>query len=215
MMVNKVYSVDIACKNITSLLDVNWNLYTDDINKIIKLDCSENEITSFDGIPPNIQILDCSDNKITSFNRLPPNLKELYCSFNQITSFVGLPPNLQKLDCSDNEITNVIGLPQNLQILDCANNKITDFVGCPEKFLLEIVSQLDPEIVAAQLDIDIVIKLLYYYNTLKNENNTLKDENNTLKNEIKKQNEFIEHLKYSPVGYEQAKEDFNMLKNHH
>jgi len=196
-----VVKVDISCQNITSLLEVNWSKYVTDINSITVLHCQLNKLINLDGCPQNLQKLDCSYNKLTSLKGSPQNLQILHCSNNKLTSLEGCSQNLQELYCKSNKLTNLKYCPPNIQILDYEYRKLTSLEGCPKSYVSEVIKDIDPF-------------LLYEdYNKLKNEINKLKNENEEKNKLIKEQYEFIEHLKYSPVGYEQAKDDFNILKN--
>ena len=66
---------------------------------LFELDCSNNQITSLDNLPPTLGTLDCHGNQLTSLDNLPPTLQTLYCSINKLTSLDNLPPTLQTLDC--------------------------------------------------------------------------------------------------------------------
>jgi Leucine-rich repeat (LRR) protein len=95
-------------------------------NDIVYLDCSGNEITNLDNLPPNLHTLYCWENKITNLDNLPINLQTLYCYRNKITNLDNLPPNLHTLYCWENKIINLDNLPPNLQKLYCEGNKITN-----------------------------------------------------------------------------------------
>ena len=62
--------LDISGKNLKSLPPELLKF-----TNLFELDCSNNQITSLDNLPPNLQRLDCSHNKITSLDNVPPNLQ--------------------------------------------------------------------------------------------------------------------------------------------
>jgi Leucine-rich repeat (LRR) protein len=70
--------------------------------KILRLDCFHNELTSLSELPDGLEKLDCFDNQLTSLPKLPDGLKELNCSHNQLTSLPKLPDGLKKFYCYNN-----------------------------------------------------------------------------------------------------------------
>ena len=62
--------------------------------KLIKLDCSHNNITQLDNLPKR---LNCDKNRITQLNNLPLTLKYLSCRKNYITKLNNLPNTLEEL----------------------------------------------------------------------------------------------------------------------
>jgi Leucine-rich repeat (LRR) protein len=115
-----VTELDISNRGLTKL--------PDDIikyNKLIKLDCWNNKLTSLDNLPPTLKILYCDNNKLTSLDNLQPTLEILYCGSNQITSLDNLPLTLNKLYCENNQITSLDNLPATLLKLHCCNNPFT------------------------------------------------------------------------------------------
>jgi internalin A len=118
---------------------INYNTFDEivDYEKIIKLDCSNNELTELPNIinlMTNLRELYCYDNELTS---LPPsigsltNLTWLSCFYNELTSLpdsIGNLTNLTKLYCYDNELTSLpdsIGNLINLIIFDYSFNNLT------------------------------------------------------------------------------------------
>ena len=75
--------------------------------KLVKLNCSNNQITSLDNLPHTLIELDCHYNNLTSLDNLPSNIKQLICYVNKITSLDNLPLTLEILNCSENPITNL------------------------------------------------------------------------------------------------------------
>jgi Leucine-rich repeat (LRR) protein len=89
-------------------------------------------LRSFKGLEnTNITEIQCTDNQIESFEYLPGTLKELNCSFNNIKTFKYLPSSVVKLDCSYNKITSFEYLPESVVELECNSNRITSFVHLP------------------------------------------------------------------------------------
>ena len=113
-----------------TVLDISWKGLKElphDIDKytnLKELNCSGNEITSLDNLPPNLEVLKCSSNKFTSLNNLPPNLEILNCSDNKITSLDNLPSKLEVLYCYNNKITSLDNLPSTLKELYCRCNPL-------------------------------------------------------------------------------------------
>jgi Leucine-rich repeat (LRR) protein len=129
-------------------------------NDIVYLDCSFNEMTNLDNLPPNLQKLYCSFNEITNLDNLPPNLQKLYCSFNEITNLDNLPPNLQELYCNGNKITNFDNLPPNLQELYCSH-KITNLDNLPNSLkILNYKKYVKPNVLDLYLNKTIDIQQL-------------------------------------------------------
>ena len=112
-------------RNLTTLERIK---FPDDL---IELDIANNQLTSLQGCPPNLQILYCSYNQLTSLQYCSPNLQMLYCSHNQLTSLQYCPPNLQMLYCSHNQLTSLQYCSPNLQELYCGYNQITSLQYCP------------------------------------------------------------------------------------
>ena len=86
-----------------------------DYESITTLDISKKKLTelpSWVSEHKKLEILDCSDNNITQLDNLPPGLKHLNCRNNQLTHLDNFPPGLKHLDCSGNKITQLDNLPQ-------------------------------------------------------------------------------------------------------
>ena len=96
-------------------------------------DNNQYEFTSFNEIKnyDKVVYIDCSDNQLTSLPELPNSLQVLFCSMNQLTSLPELPNSLQYLYCHNNQLTELPNLPNSLQYLDCENNKLTSLPNVP------------------------------------------------------------------------------------
>jgi Leucine-rich repeat (LRR) protein len=124
-----------------------------DYNNITVLKISGERLTELpDDIDKytNLKELDCSNNQITSLNNLPPSLEILYCNHNQLVELPplvseGKPPNLQMLDCDDNQLTSLPPLPSTLEYLNCDNNPIqyppADVLKESTKYIREWMSE--------------------------------------------------------------------------
>jgi len=73
--------VDISNKNITSLTEINWNEYCDEITE---LNCSYNQLTNLEGCPNSLEVLSCSNNQLTSLERCSNSVTTLYCRNNPL-----------------------------------------------------------------------------------------------------------------------------------
>ena len=91
-------TLDISNKKLKEL--PSW---VSECKKLEILDCSRNNISSLDNLPPGLKELDCSCNQITSLDNLQLRLKVLYCCGNQITSLDYLPPELIQFRCDNEE----------------------------------------------------------------------------------------------------------------
>ena len=89
-------SIDLYSKKICGTLDFKR------FNKLKKLECRNNHITSIINLPSTLEFLDISYNNITSLNNLPSSLIHLVCSYNNIKSFDNLPISLKKLNSTGN-----------------------------------------------------------------------------------------------------------------
>jgi Leucine-rich repeat (LRR) protein len=72
--------------------------------KLIKLDCSHNNIKQLNNLPKRLKILNFSYNKIIKIDNLSQTLKYLNCSNNIIVQLDNLPPTLNTLQCEFNQI---------------------------------------------------------------------------------------------------------------
>jgi Leucine-rich repeat (LRR) protein len=106
---------------------------------VIKLDCSENKLTSLPELPlvmelncsdnklktlpdlPRVRVLNCILNKLTTLPELP-SIRELHCSYNNLTTLPELP-SVTELHCDDNKITSLPDLPLITKI-SCEHNPL-------------------------------------------------------------------------------------------
>jgi len=114
-----ITELNLSNKNLTVLPD-DLSLYVN----LQQLDCSKNQLTSLENLPPKLRVLFCYNNQLTSLDNLPPNLQYLSCSDNQLTSIKNIPTNLQELYCYNNQLSTLDNLPPNLQTLVCYGNQL-------------------------------------------------------------------------------------------
>jgi Leucine-rich repeat (LRR) protein len=101
--------------------------YKNSWKKIKEIDCSNNNLTSLEGIENlrNLRILDCSNNNLTSIEGIENlrNLTHLYCYHNNLTSLKGIENlrNLRILHCYNNNFSNDY---KNYLKKHCKENKI-------------------------------------------------------------------------------------------
>jgi Leucine-rich repeat (LRR) protein len=77
----------------------------DDYELLTELNISKKKLTelpSWVSECKKLEILDCSRNNITHLDNLPPNLKKLYCYVNLITHLDNVPQSLLILECNIN-----------------------------------------------------------------------------------------------------------------
>ena len=79
---------------------------------LVFLNCSNNQLNAFDGIPDKIQgHFDCSRNLLTSLKGAPKKVKgDFNCANNLLTSLKGSPKKVKgNFDCSGNPLTTLDG----------------------------------------------------------------------------------------------------------
>ena len=116
-----------------SFCGLSGHLYMPSLfEKIQRLDCFHNELTSLSELPDGLEKLYCFHNQLTSLPKLPDGLKILHCYGNQLTSLPKLPDGLKVLYCSANELTSLPKLPDRLEKLWCDNNQLTSLPELPK-----------------------------------------------------------------------------------
>jgi len=117
----------INCQNCT-IIKIN-NIFG---GNIVEINCSNNQIKNFDGLPFKVYKLQCSHNKLINLDCLPKKLKYLDCSHNKnITQLNNLPFELEYLDCKNCNISNLDYLPEKLKHLNCSYNNIRELLNLP------------------------------------------------------------------------------------
>jgi Leucine-rich repeat (LRR) protein len=86
-----ITELDLSNKNLIILPDLTK------FKKLVKLNCSNNQITKLNNLPNTLQELWCCNNQITKLNNLPNTLQKLNCSYNQINKLNNLPNTLLKI----------------------------------------------------------------------------------------------------------------------
>jgi Leucine-rich repeat (LRR) protein len=118
------------------LRNLNLRVLPDLPPNLIKLDCSNNQITTLpDNLSNNLILLNCSRNYLSNLPELPHNLKTLKCGNNELTTLPTLPPNLVELNCNNNELTTLPTLPDSLQELYCNSNELTTLPPLPPNLI--------------------------------------------------------------------------------
>lgn len=115
--------INISNKNIKGIL--NLKKY----DKLIELDCSNNQLTQIINISPSLKILNCSNNLIkkitTTFNFFNNpkiyNDKIIIKLLKDITFF---PPYIKKIICPNNKIEGVVFVNRDTEYMYCSNNLI-------------------------------------------------------------------------------------------
>jgi len=102
----------------------NEILNLDNYNKIIGLDCSNNNLTNLPELPESLTHLYCYNNNLTSLPKLPKSLIKLWCFNNNSTSLPELPKSLTHLFCVNNNLKRLPELPESLRFLHCYNNNL-------------------------------------------------------------------------------------------
>ena len=92
------------------------------------LNISENNLTTLDYLPSNLNILYCSHNKISNFDiQFPDSLIEINMANNLVGEINQMPPYIEKLNLRDNRITKVnCSAPESLRHFSLAGNLIQE-----------------------------------------------------------------------------------------
>ena len=105
--------LDISGKNLKSLPPELLKF-----TNLFELDCSNNQITSLDNLPPNLEKLDCSNNYLQHLN-VPPKLKYLYCEYNSITRLDNIPFRIIRIICNNNKFSFWYNMYLNIRYFYC------------------------------------------------------------------------------------------------
>ena len=93
---------------------------------ITRLDINQCNLTSLDGLPPNVSIVRASNNCIKSINNLPKSLIDIDVSKNSIRSITSLPDKLMMINAAYNGITDITcNLPNTLEKADFSGGCLT------------------------------------------------------------------------------------------
>ena len=111
-----------------------WQGCTFEGTTLIKLNCSDNQLTELPDLRQCVSLkdLDCSDNELTELPDLSQcvSLTYLSCFWNQLTELPDLSKcvSLKELYCSDNQLTELPDLRPcvSLKELYCHNNQLTE-----------------------------------------------------------------------------------------
>ena len=133
----KEYCIDIVNYNSMEWIYPNKEKYQEYIDSITILSCSNNSLTSLEGISGLTQLthLYCNNNDLTSLEGISglTQLTTLSCSNNSLTTLEGISglTRLTYLSCYNNSLTDLEGISglTRLTNLDCRNNSLTDLEG--------------------------------------------------------------------------------------
>lgn len=150
---------------------------------LLQLDISNSGIRDLTGIQvfKNVWRLDCSGNEITQLNVIPPRLTQLYCMNNKIEILDIQRPALRTIAAENNRIRQVGLLPEKLEFLNLSNNLLENIDSLPNTLKSLIISNCQfkklPQIPEK------VSFLNYYGNPLDTFQSTKIFKNNPCKNE--------------------------------
>lgn len=102
-----------------------------EFDKLININCENNEITALVNIPHTVKYINCKKNKITKFEELPEGLETLMCDDNKIKFLDNLPMGLKFLSCDGNNLVRLDNLPFELKYLSCCENPICNLDFLP------------------------------------------------------------------------------------
>jgi Leucine-rich repeat (LRR) protein len=111
-----------------------------------KLDCSNNQLTSLEGIENlvNLNYLNCSDNQLTSLEEIVNlvNLKYLNCSNNQLTSLGGIENFIKLIKNNKNILKNIgyefIDSNDFVELQELFNNLIKSEINDVDEYIIKI-----------------------------------------------------------------------------
>jgi Leucine-rich repeat (LRR) protein len=98
----------------------------------------------------NLKKLNCSNSNITSLDGIENliSLKELFCHNNKLTDLIGIEnlTLLETLSCYNNQLTDLIGIEKlhNLKVLSCYSNQLTSLIGIENLDLTYLDSSNNP-----------------------------------------------------------------------
>jgi hypothetical protein len=98
-------------------------------------DIDDNNLISLKNSPTKVMMaFYCSNNELTSLEGIGEVDGEFYCKDNQLTNLVGGPKNIKgDYNCDNNKITTLVGGPENISgSFYCSNNELTSLEGCPD-----------------------------------------------------------------------------------
>jgi hypothetical protein len=99
-------------------------------------DCRDNQLTSLEGAPQEVEDFYCADNQLTSLEGSPQKVGgDFFCNDNQLTSLKGAPQKIgEEFDCRNNQLTSLDGAPQEVgEGFICSDNSLTSLKGSPQR----------------------------------------------------------------------------------
>ena len=146
----EIQDIHISSKSITVLpdlsrfkklrhLDISHNYLKNlnDLPKTLKsLSCDTFQISNYDNLPPDLEILyispqNCIQTNNIILNNLPISLKYIKCWGSNLIHLDYLPISVTILDCNLNKLSKLDNLPIYLSKLNCFNNKISKLHNLP------------------------------------------------------------------------------------
>ncbi len=104
-------------------------------DKLDRLVCALNQLTSLPALPDSLRFLDCEYNQLTTLPTLPNSLSQLFCGGNQLVSLPDLPSSLTDLRCYVNQLTSLPFLPNQLNFLNLGHNEVTVLPSLPSSLI--------------------------------------------------------------------------------
>ena len=120
----KEYAIENWTLNPNGTVDVDGNVGISG-QRLSKLPLKFGRVTGY---------FDCSDNQLTSLEGCPPEIREdFWCSKNQLTSLEGCPREIGgSFWCHNNKLTTLEGCPTEIGgSFWCSKNQLTSLEGCP------------------------------------------------------------------------------------
>ena len=100
-------------------------------DSLLSLDCSDNNLSAINSLPPRIINLYCNNNSISSISSLPSALRVFSCNLNQLTTLPPIPASMRELSYNDNNISIYVSVPDSLERLSISNNPISVIPSLP------------------------------------------------------------------------------------